>query len=69
MRLRLKMLLGVGTPFIVIFIAMALFVYWHASRIIEQGTQREMEALAKFHAEELNRMVERTEYIFKNVPY
>ena len=58
MRLRSKMLLGIGAPFIAIFIAMGLFVSWEGSRLIEKGAQREMEALANFHAEELNRMVD-----------
>ena len=57
MRLRSKMLLGIGAPFVLIFLAMAVFVYWDASRLIERATQREMAALADFHAEELRCLV------------
>lgn len=58
MRLRSKMLLGIGAPFVLIFFAMAVFVYWNASRLIERETQREMAALADFHAEELRCLVD-----------
>lgn len=57
MKLRSKMLLWIGGPFIVIFIAMAAFSYWEASKMIESATQREMEALAEYHAEEINSLV------------
>jgi len=52
------MLLWIGGPFIVIFIAMAAFSYWEASKMIESATQREMEALAEYHAEEINSLVQ-----------
>ncbi|MGP1367387.1 MAG: methyl-accepting chemotaxis protein, partial [Schwartzia sp. (in: firmicutes)] len=58
MRLRSKMLLGIGAPFIAIFIAMGAFAYWEASQLIAQATQREMEALADYHAEEINRLLD-----------
>ena len=53
MSLRTKMLVWIGTPLVVIFLAMSIFVYWDASNRITDGTKREMEALAKFHAEEI----------------
>ena len=52
------MLLWIGSPLIVIFIAMAAFSYWKASDMIEKATEREMRALSEYHAEEVNRMVE-----------
>ena len=58
MSLRTKMLVWIGTPLVVIFLAMSIFVYWDASNRITDGTRREMEALAKFHAEEINRIVD-----------
>ena len=58
MSLRTKMLVWIGTPLVVIFLAMSIFVYWDASNRITDGTKREMEALAKFHAEEINRIVD-----------
>lgn len=58
MSLRTKMLVWIGTPLVVIFLAMSIFVYWDASNRITDGMRREMEALAKFHAEEINRIVD-----------
>ena len=58
MKLRTKMLLWIGTPLIVIFLAMAGFSYWEASSMIERATEREMRALSAYHAEEISRMVE-----------
>ena len=58
MSLRTKMLVWIGTPLVVIFLAMSIFVYWDASNRITEGTRREMEALAQFHAEEINRIVD-----------
>ena len=58
MKLKSKMLLWIGSPLIVIFIAMAAFSYWEASTMIEEATEREMRALSEYHAEEVNRMVE-----------
>ena len=58
MKLQSKMLLWIGGPFIVIFIAMAAFSYWKASEMIESATQREMEALAEYHAEQINSLVQ-----------
>lgn len=52
------MLVWIGTPVVVIFIAMSLFVYWEASRMIETATQREMQAQAAFYAEEIHRVVD-----------
>ena len=57
MKLKSKMLLWIGTPFVIIFVAMAAFSYWKASSMIEEATEREMRALSKYHAEEVNRMV------------
>lgn len=57
MKLKSKMLLWIGTPLIIIFLAMAGFTYWEASAMIEQATEREMRALSEHHAEEVNRMV------------
>lgn len=57
MKLKSKMLLWIGSPLIVIFIAMAAFSYWEASTMIEEATKREMRALSEYHAEEVNRMV------------
>ena len=57
MKLKSKMLLWIGIPLIVIFIAMAAFSYWEASTMIEEATKREMRALSEYHAEEVNRMV------------
>ena len=58
MKLKTKMLLWIGAPLIVIFLAMAAFTYWEASSMIEQATEREMRALSAYHAEEISRMVE-----------
>ena len=58
MKLKSKMLLWIGTPLIVIFLAMAGFAYWEASAMIEQAIEREMRALSAYHAEEISRMVE-----------
>ena len=58
MKLKTKMLLWIGAPLIVIFLAMAVFTYWEASSMIEQATEREMRALSAYHAEEISRMVE-----------
>ena len=58
MKLQSKMLLWIGGSFIAIFIAMAAFSYWEASKMIESATQREMEALAEYHAEEINSLVQ-----------
>lgn len=58
MKLRTKMLLWIGTPLIVIFLAMAGFSYWEASSMIERATEREMRALSAYHAEEISRIVE-----------
>lgn len=58
MNLRTKMLASIGVPLLVIFLAMSVFVYWDASALIKEGTQREMEALSKFHAEEIHRIVD-----------
>ncbi|MGP1471840.1 MAG: methyl-accepting chemotaxis protein [Schwartzia sp. (in: firmicutes)] len=58
MSLRQKMLLSIGVPLLVIFFAMSVFVYRDAGRRITEGTQRQMEALAQFHAEEIHRMVD-----------
>ena len=58
MKLKSKMLLWIGTPLIIIFLAMAGFTYWEASAMIEQATEREMRALSAYHAEEISRMVE-----------
>ena len=57
MKLKSKMLLWIGMPFVIIFVAMAAFSYWEASRMIEEATEREMRALSEYHAEEVNRMV------------
>ena len=62
MKLKTKMLLWIGTPFVVIFVAMVAFTYWEASTMIEKATEREMRALSEFHAEEVNRMVEGPKY-------
>ncbi len=51
MKLKSKMLLWIGSPLIVIFIAMAAFSYWEASTMIEEATKREMRALSEYHAE------------------
>ena len=67
MKLQSKMLLWIGGPFIVIFIAMAAFSYWEASRMIESATQREMKALAEYHAEEINAVVERQRGILEGL--
>ena len=67
MKLQSKMLLWIGGPFIVIFIAMAAFSYWEASRMIESATQREMKALAEYHAEEINTVVERQRGILEGL--
>ena len=58
MKLKTKMLLWIGAPLIVIFLAMAGFSYWEASSMIERATEREMRALSAYHAEEISRMVE-----------
>ena len=58
MKLKSKMLLWIGTPLIVIFLAMAGFAYWEASAMIEQAIEREMRALSAYHSEEISRMVE-----------
>ena len=58
MKLQSKMLLWIGGSFIAIFIAMAAFSYWEASRMIASATQREMKALAEYHAEEINSLVQ-----------
>ena len=58
MKLKSKMLLWIGTPLIIIFLAMAGFTYWEASAMIEQATEREMRARSAYHAEEISRMVE-----------
>ena len=58
MKLKSKMLLWIGTPLIIIFLAMAGFAYWEASAMIEQATEREMRARSAYHAEEISRMVE-----------
>ena len=58
MKLKSKMLLWIGTPLIVIFLAMTGFAYWEASAMIEQAIEREMRALSAYHAEEISRMVE-----------
>ena len=58
MKLKSKMLLWIGTPLIIIFLAMAGFTYWEASAMIEQAIEREMRALSAYHAEEISRMVE-----------
>ena len=58
MNLRTKMLVSIGVPLLVIFLSMSVFVYWDASTRIKEGTQREMEASAQFHAEEIHRTVD-----------
>ena len=58
MNLRTKMLVSIGVPLLVIFLSMSVFVYWDASTRIKEGTQREMEASAQFHAEEIHRIVD-----------
>ncbi|WP_313994460.1 methyl-accepting chemotaxis protein [uncultured Selenomonas sp.] len=67
MKLKTKMLLWIGTPFVVIFVAMVAFTYWEASTMIEKATEREMRALSEFHAEEVNRMVEGPKGILEGV--
>ena len=67
MKLRTKMLLWIGTPLIVIFLAMAGFSYWEASSMIERATEREMRALSAYHAEEISRMVEEPEGILEGL--
>ena len=67
MKLKTKMLLWIGTPFVVIFVAMVAFTYWGASTMIEKATEREMRALSEFHAEEVNRMVEGPKGILEGV--
>ena len=58
MKLRTKMWVSIGIPLLVIFFAMSVFVYWDASARITEGTQHEMEALAQYHAEEIQRVME-----------
>ena len=67
MKLQSKMLLWIGSPFIAIFIAMAAFSYWQASTMIESATQREMKALAEYHAEEINSMVQQQRGILEGL--
>ena len=67
MKLKTKMLLWIGAPLIVIFTTMAVFSYWQASDMIEKATEREMRALSKFHAEEVNRMVEGPKGILEGI--
>ena len=67
MKLRTKMLLWIGTPLIVIFLAMAGFSYWEASSMIERATEREMRALSAYHAEEISRMVEEPKGILEGL--
>ena len=67
MKLQSKMLLWIGGPFIAIFIAMAAFSYWEASAMIESATQREMKALAEYHAEEINAVVEKNRGILEGL--
>ena len=67
MKLQSKMLLWIGGPFIAIFIAMAAFSYWEASAMIESATQREMRALAEYHAEEINSMVQQQRGILEGL--
>ena len=57
-RLRTKMLFWIGIPIVVIFIAMGLFVYWEASRMLSASIEQEMRAMAQYRAEEIKRMVD-----------
>lgn len=57
-RLRTKMLFWIGIPVVVIFIAMGLFVYWEASRMLSASIEQEMRAMAQYRAEEIKRMVD-----------
>lgn len=57
MKLKEKMLLWIGLPSLVIFVAMALFSYFEASSMIEAATEREMRALSEYYAEEIDRKV------------
>ena len=67
MKLQSKMLLWIGGPFIAIFIVMAAFSYREASTMIESATQREMRALAEYHAEQINAVVERQRGILEGL--
>ena len=67
MKLQSRMLLWIGGPFIAIFIVMAAFSYREASTMIESATQREMRALAEYHAEQINAVVERQRGILEGL--
>jgi len=67
MNLKAKMLVWIGMPSLVIFIAMALFSYLDASSMIESATEREMRALSEYYAEEIDHKVEKPKGILEGI--
>ena len=53
MKLRVKLLLGVGIPFCLVFLAVSVFSYWNASTLLKEATQREMMVRAQLEAEQI----------------
>ena len=58
MKLRVKLLLGVGIPFCLVFLAVSVFSYWNASTLLKEATQREMMVRAQFEAEQIVELVD-----------
>lgn len=58
MKLRVKLLLGVGIPFCLVFLAVSVFSYWNASTLLKEATQREMMVRAQLEAEQIVELVD-----------
>ncbi|WP_314619878.1 methyl-accepting chemotaxis protein [uncultured Selenomonas sp.] len=67
MKLRSKLLLGVGIPFCLVFLAVSVFSYWNASTLLKEATQREMMVRAQLEAEQIVEIVDAQRYLLEGL--